>query len=78
MKPNNIFKMKYIYKEKQFEIGHYIFRWVGNFVHIFAELLKILTLNLVWFDFELKWTIYSLKNADKLTKYLNNIFKFKK
>lgn len=69
--------MKYIYKEKQFEIGHYIFRWVGNLVHIFAELLKILTLNLVWFDFELNWTIYSLKNADKLTKYLNNIFKFK-
>lgn len=68
--------MRYIYKnDESFDIGHYIFAWAGTFVHLFAIILKILTLNLLWFDFELNWTIYSIKNQDKLNNYIKKFFK---
>ena len=66
--------MKYVYKDG-FEIGHWLFEIVGNFVHLFAIILKIFTLNLIWFDFELNWTVYSLKNADKLTNWFKSLNK---
>ena len=68
--------MRYIYKhDNGFNIGHYIFAWLGTFVKLFAVILKFLTLNLVWFDFELNWIVYSLENQDKLNNYLKKFFK---
>jgi hypothetical protein len=67
--------MKYVYKDGGFDIGHWIFQFIGNFVHLFTILLKLLTLNLVWFDFEFKWLFYSLNNSDKLTNFIKNICK---
>ncbi len=62
--------MRYLYKDG-FEIGHWIFQMVGNFVHLFACVLRILTFNLIYFDFELSWVVYTLKNSANLTRWIN-------
>lgn len=64
--------MKYLYKDG-FRFGHWLFQFIGNFVHLFAIILKFLTLNLIWFRFELHWTIFSLKNQEKVTEWFNKL-----
>jgi hypothetical protein len=68
--------MRYIYKNG-FNFGHWFFDVIGNFVTLFAIILKILSLNLVYFNFEMAWFIYSMEKSDKLTKWFNNLFKLK-
>lgn len=66
--------MKYLYKDG-FNFGHWFFQFFGNFVSLMEIICCILTLNLVWFDFPLQYTMYSLKNSDKLSEWFNNLFK---
>lgn len=65
--------MKYIYR-KGFDIGHWILGMISIFVHLFAEILKLLTLRLFWFEFELNWTMFCLKNSDKITAWFKKMF----
>lgn len=62
-------------KDNKFSIGHYIFQWLSIPVDIFDIVAKILTLNLVRFDFPLNWTIFKIKNTDRLTNYINKKLK---
>lgn len=65
--------MRFIYKDK-FKIGHWLFQIIGGFVHLFAIVLKILTLHLIRFDLELNWTMFALKNSWKLDDWFEKIF----
>lgn len=65
--------MKFQYRDG-FDFGHWLFQFIGNFVHLTALLLKIATFNLLWFDFELDWTIFSLKNSHKVTEWTSKLF----
>lgn len=65
--------MRFIYKDK-FKIGHWLFQIIGGFVRLFAIVLKILTLHLIRFDFELNWTMFALKNSWKLDDWFEKIF----
>ena len=65
--------MRFIYKDK-FKIGHWLFQIIGGFVRLFAIVLKILTLHLIRFDFELNWTMLALKNSWKLDDWFEKIF----
>ena len=58
--------MKYLYSRDGFDLAHWVIQSIGNFVHLAERLLRILTLNLVWFDFGLDYTIWSLKATDTL------------
>jgi hypothetical protein len=55
--------MKYLYTNNKFNLKHWLMQWVSIPIDIFHILLKILTLNLVWFDFPVDWEIWKLKNT---------------
>jgi len=61
--------MRYMYKDG-FNVGHWIMQIIGNFIRLGCVLFRILTFNLVYITWDLDWTIFSLKQQDKINDWL--------
>lgn len=67
--------MKYKYANG-FNFGHWLFQMAGSVIRVVEIILNLITLNLIYFEFPVNWTIYSLKNSDKINIWIKSKFQW--